>query len=177
MIPYCSVMRDYFVLYIFSTLFSNILEHNLILYCVYLPHASLWAGALCLEHDEGASLHSGAVDLPWQDELCCDSPSAHLTVEGDDTRAPETNRSESNLPHHPRCSFRSSTTKSDPNELSGGRFLHWYPKEMINLKLVELLLFWSIRPCSKSQLKEIVHFTPCLYFHILVRWDQLSSKA
>lgn len=39
-ILYCSVMRDYFVLYIFNTLFNNILEHNLILY-VYIcliPH-------------------------------------------------------------------------------------------------------------------------------------------
>ncbi|KAM9357750.1 LOW QUALITY PROTEIN: leptin receptor [Symphorus nematophorus] len=82
-------------------------------------------GAHSLERHEGASLHLGALDLPWQDELCCDSPSTHLTVEGDDTtHAPETNHSESNLPHHPRCSFRSSATKSRPtHELSGSKSL------------------------------------------------------
>ncbi|KAK9519589.1 hypothetical protein VZT92_022308 [Zoarces viviparus] len=73
-------------------------------------------GAQCLEPEEGASLHPGALDLPWQDELCCDSPSAHLTAEGDDTHAPETNRSESNLPRSPLCSFRGSTNESHPHD-------------------------------------------------------------
>ncbi|XP_049443419.1 leptin receptor isoform X1 [Epinephelus fuscoguttatus] len=83
-----------------------------------VPH-----GAQCLEPENGASDHSGALDLPWQDELCCDSPSAHLTAEGDDTHAPETNRSESNLPQHPLCSFRGSTSESHPREPSGGTCL------------------------------------------------------
>uniref|UniRef100_A0A671VP30 Fibronectin type-III domain-containing protein n=1 Tax=Sparus aurata TaxID=8175 RepID=A0A671VP30_SPAAU len=64
------------------------------------------AGARSLEPDDGASLYSGAVDLPWQDELCCDSPSAHLTAEGSNAHATETNRSDSSLPHYPCCSFR-----------------------------------------------------------------------
>nr|XP_046247693.1 leptin receptor isoform X2 [Scatophagus argus] len=80
-------------------------------------------GAQCSGGDEGASLHSAAVDLPWQDELCCDSPSVHLTAEGDDTHAPETNRSELNLPHDPRCIFRSSTTETSPHEPSDGTCL------------------------------------------------------
>ncbi|XP_045905624.1 leptin receptor isoform X2 [Micropterus dolomieu] len=77
-------------------------------------------GAQCLWPEEGASLHSGALDLPWQDELCCDSPSAHLTAEGDDTHA---NRSESNLPHYNRCNFRGSKTGSHPHEPSAGTCL------------------------------------------------------
>ncbi|XP_059197879.1 leptin receptor [Centropristis striata] len=80
-------------------------------------------GAQCLQPVEGASLHSGVLDLPWQDELCCDSPSAHLTVEGDSTHIPETNRSESNHPHYPLCSFRSSSTESRPHDSSGGTCL------------------------------------------------------
>lgn len=76
--------------------------------------AASWAGALCL----------GAVDLPWQDQLCCDSPSARLAAEGEDAHVPERNRSVSDLPHpHPRCSYRKSTTKSHPEEFSGGKSL------------------------------------------------------
>uniref|UniRef100_A0A671VQN1 Fibronectin type-III domain-containing protein n=1 Tax=Sparus aurata TaxID=8175 RepID=A0A671VQN1_SPAAU len=78
------------------------------------------AGARSLEPDDGASLYSGAVDLPWQDELCCDSPSAHLTAEGSNAHATETNRSDSSLPHYPCCSFRSSTVESQRHELSAG---------------------------------------------------------
>ncbi|XP_070687901.1 leptin receptor isoform X2 [Pempheris klunzingeri] len=80
-------------------------------------------GAQCLEPEGGASTHSGALDLPWQDELCCDSPSAHLTVERDDIQAQETNRSESTLPHHHRCIFRSSTAESHRNQSSGSTCL------------------------------------------------------
>ncbi|XP_032380771.1 leptin receptor [Etheostoma spectabile] len=80
-------------------------------------------GAQSLEPEEGASLYSRALNLPWQDELCCDSPSAHLTVEGD-MYALETNRSESNLLHFPLCSFRNSTTESHPREPSGGTCLN-----------------------------------------------------
>uniref|UniRef100_A0A4W6D5G8 Leptin receptor n=1 Tax=Lates calcarifer TaxID=8187 RepID=A0A4W6D5G8_LATCA len=79
--------------------------------------ASLCTGAQCLEPEVGASLRAGALDLPWQDELCCDSPSAHLDIEGGGMHAQETNRSESDLPHHPRCSYKSSTTKSNPREI------------------------------------------------------------
>ncbi|XP_070764514.1 leptin receptor [Enoplosus armatus] len=68
-------------------------------------------GAQCLEPEESASLRSGALDLPWQDELCCDSPSTHLAAEGDDAHTPETN-----LPQYPRCNFRSSTTESHPQQ-------------------------------------------------------------
>uniref|UniRef100_A0A7N5ZZW8 Fibronectin type-III domain-containing protein n=1 Tax=Anabas testudineus TaxID=64144 RepID=A0A7N5ZZW8_ANATE len=77
------------------------------------------SGAYGLEPEEGASFQGGILDLPWQDELCCDSPSAHLVVEGDGTHAPKTNRSESNLPHNPRCIFRSLTTESHPHQPSG----------------------------------------------------------
>lgn len=73
-----------------------------------------------MERDEGAS---GAVDLPWQDELCCDSPSAHLTAEGDDTHALEATHPAAILPHYPRCSFRSSTTKLRYHQLSVGKIL------------------------------------------------------
>ncbi|TMS20070.1 Leptin receptor, partial [Larimichthys crocea] len=79
--------------------------------------------AQCIAPVQGASLHSGAMDLPWQDELCCDSPSAQLSVEDSNTHTPETNSSESNHPHYPRCSFRSSTTESQPHELSNGTCL------------------------------------------------------
>ncbi|XP_044056055.1 leptin receptor isoform X2 [Siniperca chuatsi] len=89
-----------------------------------LMHISLVPhGAQCLEPEEGASIYSDALDVPWHDELCCDSPSTHLTAEGDEKLAPETNRSESNLPHYYRCNFRSLTTKSHPHEPSAGTCL------------------------------------------------------
>ncbi|XP_068445733.1 leptin receptor [Clinocottus analis] len=81
-------------------------------------------GAQSLEPEEGASLQAGALDLPWQDELCCDSPSAHLAAEGGDAHVTtETNRSESNLPLSPVCSFRGSANRSHPHESSGGSCL------------------------------------------------------
>lgn len=86
-----------------------------------LVRAFLWAGAQCLEHDLGASLDSDIKDLPWQDELCCDSPSAYLNAEEDTLATPESNHTKSNFPRYPRCSFRSSTTKPFPTELSGGK--------------------------------------------------------
>ncbi|KAG7230546.1 hypothetical protein INR49_025262 [Caranx melampygus] len=47
-----------------------------------LMHISLVSyGVQSLEPEVGLSVRAGAVDLPWQDELCCDSPSAHLNVE------------------------------------------------------------------------------------------------
>ncbi|XP_034386267.1 leptin receptor isoform X1 [Cyclopterus lumpus] len=87
----------------------------------------LFHGARCLEPEDGSSLQSAALDLPWQDELCCDSPSAHLTAEGGDAHVThvtaETNRSESDLPHYPVCSFRGSTNESHHHESSGGTCL------------------------------------------------------
>nr|AKM16803.1 leptin receptor [Scomber japonicus] len=80
-------------------------------------------GALCLEPEEVASLQAGALNLPWQDELCCDSPSAHLTVKVDGVHALETNHSESSLPHYAHCNFRSLTATSHPHKPSGGTCL------------------------------------------------------
>lgn len=86
-------------------------------------------GALCLEPKEGASVQAGALNLPWQDELCCDSPSGHLAVEEDGTHTLENrttalnNLSESNLPHYPHCSFRSLTITSRHHKPSGGTCL------------------------------------------------------
>ncbi|XP_054644606.1 leptin receptor isoform X3 [Dunckerocampus dactyliophorus] len=77
-------------------------------------------GILCLEPQEGAGLSAGALDLPWQDQLCCDSPSAQ---EGEEDGTPETNRSVSNLPHHPRCYLKSKATGSSPYKASGGTCL------------------------------------------------------
>uniref|UniRef100_A0A665VED5 Fibronectin type-III domain-containing protein n=1 Tax=Echeneis naucrates TaxID=173247 RepID=A0A665VED5_ECHNA len=85
-----------------------------VLMCTFLLH-----GAQCLETEEGAYLQAGALDLPWQDQLCCDSPVAHVNVEEGGTYAPESKYSESNLPQYSRCSFRSSAAKSDQHESSG----------------------------------------------------------
>ncbi|KAI3368569.1 hypothetical protein L3Q82_025575, partial [Scortum barcoo] len=112
-------------------------------------HSSLRAGAQSSQPEEGGSLHSGALDLPWQDELCCDSPSAHLTVEGHGTHAPETNRSESDLPHYPRCVFRSLTTESHLHERSGGTCLDILCKIDENWENVTCDL-QSLRPPSAS---------------------------
>ncbi|XP_047443679.1 leptin receptor [Mugil cephalus] len=78
----------------------------------------------CLEPDDGAPLRSGTRELPWQDELCCDSPPAHFNLEGGNADTSETNRSGSNLPHQPRCTFRSTTTESRPHEPYGGTCLY-----------------------------------------------------
>ncbi|XP_051232121.1 leptin receptor isoform X3 [Dicentrarchus labrax] len=93
---------------------------TVLMHIFLLPHA----GALGLEPDEGAFLHSGPLELPWQDELCCDSPSTHLTVDGGDMHAQETNRPDSKLPHYSHCNFRSSTNNSRPHELSSGTCLN-----------------------------------------------------
>ncbi|CAN9500887.1 unnamed protein product [Ophioblennius macclurei] len=77
-------------------------------------------GVRCLEPENGASPASGALDLPWRDELCCDSSAANLSVEagGDDSSA--RNITELHLPRHRRCYFRSSTDQSEPRQTSGG---------------------------------------------------------
>ncbi|XP_035771387.1 leptin receptor isoform X1 [Neolamprologus brichardi] len=80
-------------------------------------------GAQSLKPEDGASLRSGAVDLPWQDELCCESPSAHLGVEGGSANSPEANLSQSNLPHSPGCTFKSSRIDSHHPRSSGGTCL------------------------------------------------------
>ncbi|KAL6108253.1 lepr [Pungitius sinensis] len=80
-------------------------------------------GAQCLEAKEQVFLPSGVLELPWQDELCCDSPSAHLPAEGDVTHAPEKKRSDSSLPHNYHCSFRGSTNESNTHESFGGTCL------------------------------------------------------
>ncbi|XP_062251354.1 leptin receptor isoform X1 [Platichthys flesus] len=61
------------------------------------------AGVLCSKPEDGAPLQ--ALDLPWHDELCCDSHTTH-------SNEPETHRSESKLPHDARCSFSSLTTET-----------------------------------------------------------------
>lgn len=76
-----------------------------------------------MKPEDGASLRSGALDLPWQDELCCESPSAHLGVEGGSVDSLEANHSESNLPHNPSCTFKSSRTDSHYPEPVGGKSL------------------------------------------------------
>ncbi|KAM9848864.1 leptin receptor [Aulostomus maculatus] len=81
-------------------------------------------GALGVEDQEGGGLRAGAQDLPWMDELCCDSLSlTHPTAE-DVTHSRETNRSESNLPHGPHCTFRSLATRSSFPDASGGTCLN-----------------------------------------------------
>ncbi|XP_040926393.1 leptin receptor [Betta splendens] len=76
-------------------------------------------GAHGVEAEQGA----GVLELPWQDQLCCDSPVARLAAEGAATHAPGPNRSASGLPHHPRCRFRSLTAGSHPQQPSGGACL------------------------------------------------------
>uniref|UniRef100_A0A3Q2Q696 Leptin receptor n=1 Tax=Fundulus heteroclitus TaxID=8078 RepID=A0A3Q2Q696_FUNHE len=67
----------------------------------------------CLE--PGAPVHSGALDLPWQDELCCDSPPAN--VHAKEGRS----QTEINLPHPPLCKLKSSTAESQPPMPPGGK--------------------------------------------------------
>ncbi|XP_061539861.1 leptin receptor [Phycodurus eques] len=83
----------------------------------------LSSGTLCLKPEAGAGLLSGARDLPWQDQLCYDSPSAHER-KGGGTPPPERNRSETNLPQHPHCYFRSISPGSSPNKASGSTCLN-----------------------------------------------------
>uniref|UniRef100_A0A3B5ARE7 Leptin receptor n=1 Tax=Stegastes partitus TaxID=144197 RepID=A0A3B5ARE7_9TELE len=88
---------------------------TVLMHVFLVPH-----GVQSLKPEDGASLRSGALSLPWQDELCCESSSAHRGVEGGNANASETNRSESNLPHRPRCNYRGLTTELRPDEPSGG---------------------------------------------------------
>uniref|UniRef100_A0A672IC31 Leptin receptor n=1 Tax=Salarias fasciatus TaxID=181472 RepID=A0A672IC31_SALFA len=85
--------------------------------------APLHAGAQCLEPENGASPGPGALDLPWQDELCCDSPAAHSSVEGGGKDSPGRNESELQLQRRRHCYFRSSVDDSSPHDTSGGTCL------------------------------------------------------
>ncbi|XP_016886817.1 leptin receptor isoform X2 [Cynoglossus semilaevis] len=67
-------------------------------------------GVWCLELRDGVSLQAGVVNLPWKDEVCCDS----LTGGGKEDL--KTNSTESNLLH---CSIRSFTNTSLPVKPSG----------------------------------------------------------
>ncbi|XP_037553856.1 leptin receptor [Nematolebias whitei] len=77
-------------------------------------------GAWCLEPEPGASLYPRILDLPWQDELCCDSPPASVSEEGGNSITPETKRSKLNLLHPSHCNFRNVTIESQPRRPSGG---------------------------------------------------------
>ncbi|XP_076026277.1 leptin receptor [Genypterus blacodes] len=83
----------------------------------FLVHVFLTSnGVVCLE-PEGAAAPVGILDLPWQDELCCDSPVAHFNTGGDSTR---TDRSDSD---NPRCTFRSMMSTTNPEMPSNGTCL------------------------------------------------------
>ncbi|XP_058494846.1 leptin receptor [Solea solea] len=86
-----------------------------ILMHIFLVSRGVW----CLEPEDGDSLLAGVLDLPWQDELCCDSHTTHFNVEGGGAHTPGTNGSESVLPHQPHCSFKSLTSESRPHEPFG----------------------------------------------------------
>lgn len=75
--------------------------------------ATLLPGVLCL----------AAVDLPWQDQLCCESPPAHRAVEGEHSvhMSERRNGSVPNVPPH--CSYRNSSSSPSPEESSAGESL------------------------------------------------------
>ncbi|XP_017276076.1 leptin receptor isoform X1 [Kryptolebias marmoratus] len=87
---------------------------SVLMYAFLITH-----GAWCLEPLPGASPGPGILDLPWQDELCCDSPPASISAEGGNTIAPETKSSKLNLLHPSRCNFRNITIESQPQRPSG----------------------------------------------------------
>lgn len=76
---------------------------------------SLCLAVQCLR--PGAPVHSGALDVPWQDEVCCDSPTANAYIEEG------TSQSDLNLDTSPRCKFRSSSAESKPLVSLGGKSL------------------------------------------------------
>ncbi|KAM8890264.1 leptin receptor isoform 1-T1 [Synchiropus picturatus] len=73
--------------------------------CLMLPllvHVVLvFHGSICVDQV--------ALDLPWQDQLCCHSTPVHPGVEAEGSSA-EMKRSESDLPHRPHCMFSRSTS-------------------------------------------------------------------
>uniref|UniRef100_A0A674MP25 Leptin receptor n=1 Tax=Takifugu rubripes TaxID=31033 RepID=A0A674MP25_TAKRU len=76
------------------------------------------AGVLSLENSDAGGRHSGVLDLPWKDELCCESRPAS-TVEGASAPAERPNGSNRSLPHDSQCSFKNLTSKLHPLEFSG----------------------------------------------------------
>uniref|UniRef100_A0A669DPX0 Leptin receptor n=1 Tax=Oreochromis niloticus TaxID=8128 RepID=A0A669DPX0_ORENI len=112
----------YIVLFINTSTSSTQIKRNKICRS-YLSVNKIVFSAQSLKPEDGASLRSGAVELPWQDELCCESPSAHLGVEGGSANSPEANLSQSNLPHSPGCTFKSSRIDSHHPRSSGGTCL------------------------------------------------------
>uniref|UniRef100_A0A3P9M4D0 Leptin receptor n=2 Tax=Oryzias latipes TaxID=8090 RepID=A0A3P9M4D0_ORYLA len=80
-----------------------------------IPH-----GAQYLKPANGASNHLGPLGLPWQDELCCDSPSAYLGEDRGVTNRSKTNGTISSLRHLPRCKYRRLTPESLPQKPSEG---------------------------------------------------------
>ncbi|XP_028300361.1 leptin receptor isoform X2 [Gouania willdenowi] len=82
------------------------------LMCVFLMHR----GSRCLEPENKGSLYSEALDLPWQDELCCDSLLASHGGKEKDTKK----LSESNLTRRLRCLLRGSANENHPSEDAGG---------------------------------------------------------
>ncbi|XP_056894701.1 leptin receptor isoform X3 [Takifugu flavidus] len=75
-------------------------------------------GVLSLENSDAGGRHSGVLDLPWKDELCCESRPAS-TVEGASAPAERPNGSNRSLPHDSQCSFKNLTSKLHPLEFSG----------------------------------------------------------
>ncbi|XP_077390243.1 leptin receptor [Festucalex cinctus] len=81
----------------------------------------IFSGTPCLKSEDGAGLFSGALDLPWQDQVCYDSPSVH---EGEVGGTPTPERSRSESMRHPHCYLRSISTGSSLNKASGGTCLN-----------------------------------------------------
>lgn len=70
------------------------------------------AGVLSLEDSDEGGLQENVLDLPWKDELCCESRSA--TAGGDVDQPNSSNRS---LPHD--CSFKNLPGKLHPRDPFG----------------------------------------------------------
>ncbi|KAM6962593.1 leptin receptor [Aplochiton taeniatus] len=80
----------------------------------FLVHLLLVTHGVLLEPAEPLQ---GVLDLPWQTELCCDSPKAPIRQGGGrDVQVPTTgNQSESESPRSPQCFFKNATCR-DPDQ-------------------------------------------------------------
>lgn len=98
-----------------------------------------------MEYNDGAPHHSDVMDLPWHDELCCDSP--YHTVGVGATHTSQTNNSGACLPPDGCCSFRNMTTESHPRLLSGGKslFTDAHNEEVIHSRLLKCPLVFAER--------------------------------
>lgn len=67
------------------------------------------AGVLSLEDSDAVGLQEDILDLPWKDELCCESRLA--TAEGD---VDQPNNSNSSFKHDSQCSFKNLPGKLHP---------------------------------------------------------------